>query len=142
VAKGLSAGADALERKRLIAALERALAARTEIVFACLHGSFLAGGPYRDIDVAVWLDDALLPREERGRYALDLSVALHLELRRPVDVRALNDASLAFRYHALGGRPLVVRDPELFHELRARTWDEYFDFAPFAREYLRGMLSG
>ena len=82
-----------------------------------------------------------MARADRDRYALDLSVALHLKLRRPVDVRALNDASLAFRYHALEGEPLLVRDGEFLDEMRARTWDEYFDFLPFARRYLREALS-
>ena len=38
------------------------------------------------------------------------------------------------------GRPLVVRDRDEFDDLRARTWDEYFDFLPFARQYLREVL--
>ena len=53
----------------------------------------------------------------------------------------LNDAPLAFRYHALQGRPLVVRDERFLDELRARTWDDYLDFQPFARQYLREALS-
>jgi len=131
---------DPAERERVIAALERELGLRPEIALACLHGSFLAGGPHRDIDVAVWLDPSRVAREDRDRYVLDLSVALHLGLREPVDVRALNDAPLAFRYSALKGRPLVVRDQEFIDDMRARTWDEYFDFLPFARQFLREVL--
>jgi predicted nucleotidyltransferase len=129
------------QRATLIATLRRELLARPEIVFAYLHGSFLSGGPYRDIDVAIWLDPARGSVRDPGRYALDLSVTLHLLLRRPVDVRALNDASLGFRYHALKGKPLVVRDAEFLDEMRARIWDEYLDFLPFARRYLREALS-
>ena len=132
---------DGPERQSFIAALQHELEVRPQIVFAYLHGSFLVGGAYRDIDVAVWLDPARVTRGDWGRYALDLSVTLHLGLRQPVDVRALNDAPLTFRYHALRGRPLVVRDQELLDEMRARTWDEYFDFLPFARQYLREALS-
>ena len=116
------------------------LEARPEIVLALLHGSFPKGGAYRDIDVAVWLGPDRLPRDERFRYALDLSVQLHLRLGCPVDVRVLDDAPLAFRYHALQGRPLVVRDEKFLDELRARTWDDYLDFQPFARQYLREAL--
>ncbi len=128
-------------RATLITALRHELDARPEIVFAYLHGSFLSGGPYRDIDVAVWLDPARVARDDRSRYAVDLSVALHLGLKQPVDVRVLNDAPLAFKYHALKGQALVMRDPEFLDDLRARTWDEYFDFLPFARQYLREVLS-
>ena len=130
-----------LDREQIVGGLRRELAARPEIVLAVLHGSFLQGGAYHDIDVAVWLDPGQLSRDERFRYALDLSVYLHLQLGGPIDVRVLNDAPLAFRYHALKGSPLVARDEEFLDELRARTWDDYLDFQPFARQYLREALS-
>ena len=128
------------DRQLIVARLNRELEARSEIVVALLHGSFTRGEAYRDIDVAVWLDPGRLSTDERFRYALDLSVHLHVQLGRPIDVRVLNDAPLAFRYHALQGRPLVVRDEEFLDELRARTWDDYLDFQPFARQYLREAL--
>jgi len=130
-----------LSREQIVGRLQRELDARPEIVLALLHGSFPEGGTYRDIDVALWLDPIRLSREERFRYAVDLSVQLHLQMASPIDVRVLNDAPLAFRYHALQGRLLVVRDETFLDELRARTWDDYFDFQPFARQYLREALS-
>src|SRR2546422_11494377 len=129
-----------VDRERLVACLKRELEACLEIVLALLHGSFARGGEHRDIDVAIWLDPDRLSRDERFRYALDLSVHLQLQLGSPIDVRVLNDAPLAVRYHALQGRPLVVRDEEVLDELRARTWDDYLDFQPFARQYLREAL--
>jgi len=129
------------DREQIAGALRRELEARPEVVLALLHGSFSKGGAYRDIDVAVWLDPGRLSLDDRFRYALDLSVHLQLQLGSPIDVRVLNDASLAFRYHVLQGRPLVTRDDEFLDELRARTWDDYLDFQPFAREYLRAVLS-
>ena len=130
-----------VDREQIVRALQRAIEARPEIVLAVLHGSFLRGGAYRDLDVAIWLVPAGPSPDERFRYTLDLSVRLQLELGCEVDVRALEDAPLAFRYHALQGRPLVVRDESFLDELRARTWDDYLDFQPFARRYLREALS-
>ncbi|SRR6266852_8873147 len=129
------------DREQIVGGLHRELEVRPEVVLALLHGSFSKGGAYRDIDVAVWLDPERLSPDERFRYALDLSVHLHLQLVSPIDVRVLNDAPLAFRYHALQGRPLVVRDERFLDDLRARTWDDYLDFQPFARQYLREALS-
>lgn len=128
------------ERTRVIEALRRQLERQPEIRCAYLHGSFLTGDPYRDIDVAVWVDPIGRGARSWSQYALDLSVALHQALDDPVDVQVLNQAPLAFRYHALKGHPLVVRDWEWVDEMRARTWDDYFDFLPFAREYLRETL--
>jgi predicted nucleotidyltransferase len=129
------------DREHVRSCLARDLDARREILLALLHGSFARGEAFRDVDVAVWLDPARLSKDERFRFALDLSVELRLTLGYPVDVRVLNEATLGFRYHALAGSPLVVRDEELLAELRARTWDEYIDFQPFARRYLREALS-
>jgi uncharacterized protein len=128
-----------LSREQIVERLQRALEPRPEIAVAMLHGSFARRGPYRDIDLAVWLDRP--SRDERFRYALDLAVHLRLEVGRPIDVRVLNDAPLAFRYRALQGRALVMRDEHFLDELRARTWDDYLDFQPFARQYLREALS-
>jgi hypothetical protein len=130
------------DRDAVIAGLRERLTPRTEILLAVLHGSFPAGEPYRDIDVAVWIDPGRVPVDERARYAIDVAVELERVASAPVDVQVLNDASLAFRYHALAGIPLVVRDAESLAELKARTWDEYFDFLPASRQYLREALSG
>ena len=48
------------ERARVADALRATLEAQPEIRFACLHGSFARGEPYRDIDVAIWVDAALV----------------------------------------------------------------------------------
>ena len=104
---------DDADRSRIAAELQRRIEARPEIVFACLHGSFVSGGAYRDVDVAVWVEPACEPN---------------------------HGTPLAFRYHAMDGRLLFTRDEEFLDELRARTWDEYFDFAPPARQYLRDAL--
>ena len=130
------------DREALTEALRSRLEARPEIVLAVLHGSYVSGGPYRDVDVAVWVIPADRPDTGWHRYAVDLAAELTVALGAPVDVQVLNDAPLAFRYHALSGQLLVARDEEFFHDLRERTWDDYFDFLPFARENLRGMLRG
>jgi predicted nucleotidyltransferase len=130
------------DREKLTEALRRQLQGRPEVVFAVLHGSFVAGGPYHDIDVAVWVVPSARPATGWQRYAVALAAELTVALDAPVDVQVLNEAPLAFRYHALNGRLLVARDEEFFHDLRERTWDDYFDFLPFARENLRGMLRG
>jgi len=130
------------DREALTEALRTQLEARPEIILAVLHGSFVAGGPYRDIDVAVWVTPAHRPSTGWHRYATDLAAELTVGLSAPIDVQVLNEAPLAFRYHALGGRRLVTRDEQFFHDLRERTWDDYFDFLPFARENLRGLLRG
>jgi len=124
----------------LVEALRKHLEGRPEIVFAYLHGSFLDGGPYRDVDVAVWVDPVRCNIGRSSQYAIELATELSVALGQPVEVQVLNRAPLAFRYHAMKGRPLLVHDWERLYELRARTWDDYFDFLPFSRQYLRELL--
>src|SRR2546425_5624400 len=95
-----------LDREQIVGRLQRELDARSEIALALLHGSFPKGGTYRDIDVAVWLNPARLSRDERFRYALDLSVQLHLHLGRPIDVRVLNDAHAGVPLPRPSGSPV------------------------------------
>lgn len=127
----------AAQRDRMIERLIRLLEGRPEIVLAVLHGSFPTDGPFRDIDLALYLDLAEIRRESLRDYELEQGVRWSAELGMPIDVRVLNDAPLAFRYHALKGTVLLERDDEFVDEFRARTWDEYCDFAPFAKRYLR-----
>ncbi|MGH8548961.1 MAG: nucleotidyltransferase domain-containing protein [Methylococcales bacterium] len=130
------------EKERLVLELTRELNWLPELVFVFLHGSFLVESTFRDLDLAVYV------RPESGNdlrfrdYEADLAVDLTLKAGIPVDIRVLNDAPVGFRYHALKGRLLMVRDENMLDEFRARTWDEYCDFAPFAREFLRGVLRG
>jgi hypothetical protein len=64
------------DRTAVVEALRKHLEGRLEILCAYLHGSFLMEGPYRDIDVAVWVDPARCDADGSAQYALDLSAEL------------------------------------------------------------------
>lgn len=119
--------------------LAQHLTERPEILFAVLYGSAVEGETFRDLDVGIMLDRAQVPANSDLNYAFSLSESLQRVLRFPVDVRALNDAPLPFRYNVSRGIPLVVRDWEAWFAFRERTWDEYLDFQPVAMGYLREM---
>lgn len=97
------------EKAHVTSALHDLLTFREEILFAYLHGSFINGSRFRDIDVAVYLDNGRLTRRAVLQYqmnlAKDLSRALHL----PVDVTVLNVAPLGLRHNAVSGRVLLCR---------------------------------
>jgi predicted nucleotidyltransferase len=130
------------QRDRLIQQLSKLLRNRTEVLFAVVHGSFLASGQFRDLDLALYLDPAVIRREGFRDYELEQGVRWSDDLGLPVDVRLLNDAPVSFRYHALRGTVVLAREEARLDEFRARTWDEYCDFAPFARQYLREVVGG
>lgn len=128
--------AAAAERARAVETIRQYLERRREIQCAYLHGSFARGEPYHDVDVAVWVDRGRAGDDSLAGYAVELAAELSEAAGHLVEIQILNRAPLAFRYQVLSGQPLFARDPEWLDELRARIWDDYFDFLPFARQYL------
>ncbi|WP_346765908.1 nucleotidyltransferase domain-containing protein [Thermococcus sp. 9N3] len=127
-----------LNKDEVIKALIEFLMEKEEIIFAYLHGSFLEGEFYRDIDVAVYVDPEKV--KDFLSYELKLAVELELLLKYPVDVRVLNDAPPAFRYRVLHGKLLFTRDEEKWLEFYDLTVREYLDFRHFEREMRRELL--
>ena len=123
--------ADAAEREQVVRTVTFALGAEPDVVFAHLHGSFLTRDAFHDVDVGVHLADAADRRLPR---ALDLAVQLTRAAGFPVDVRVLDDAPLAFRFHVFRtGRLLLSRDDEGLADCMERTMREYLDIAPLVR---------
>ena len=108
-----------------------ALEAEPDVLFAYLHGSFLTGGGFHDVDVGVHL---AAPADRRLTRTLDLTVRLTRGAGFPVDVRVLDGAPPAFRFHVFRtGRLLLSRDDEQLADCLERTMREYLDIAPLVR---------
>jgi len=101
------------------------------VTFAYIYGSFMKGGSFRDIDVAVWVSDP----ERAFHYTVELSAKLEAELGIPVDLHVLNEAPLPFKYHVLAeGEPLFSRDGRLQAIVADETARIYVDFKEFIRK--------
>ena len=122
---------DSAGRDAVAAILSEELAARPEVCFAYLHGSFLAAEAFRDVDVAVWTTPDARSAD------LELSARLSLRTGLPIDVRRINDAPLSFLFHALQGRLLHVRDELALADVIERTARRYHDLAPLLRRATR-----
>ena len=120
-------------------ALISRLQGRPEVRFAILYGSAAEGGPYRDLDVAVWVDRALVPPAAELDYAFDLAGELERDLPCPVDVRVINDAPLPFRYNVSRGVKLLVNDAACYYDFLEWTRKLYWDFEPVLLQYLRDL---
>jgi len=120
--------------------LREALEARAEIIFAYLHGSFVEGLPFHDVDVAVYLDPALAMTTDIFDYEMSLSVELTRSFRFLVDVHVLNGAPLGFQHSALQGEALLVRDEDELTDFIERVAIEYMDFAYLGHQYLLEVL--
>ena len=127
-----------MERAEAQAKLKELLEPREEIIFAYLHGSFVEGLPFNDIDLAVYVDQSKVP--DTFDYEMDLSVKLTMALHFPVDVRVLNDAPLGFQHSVLQGEAILVRDEEVLTDFIEMVAREYMDYAYLGRMYLEELL--
>ncbi len=123
------------EKKKIIESLREHLLKREEIVFAYLHGSFLKEGPFRDVDVAVYVSIEVHPFYEE-ELEDELSRAIEL----PVDVRVLNSAPVTFRFRAISGLLLFSRDEKARCDFEERTMREYHDYSYYLNMYRREAL--
>lgn len=129
------------DKARIKDVLSQLLGREGAVRFACFHGSFLEPHGFRDVDIAVWVDPARVSREAAMDYEFKLSALLERSVSCPVDVKVLNYAPLGFQHAATNGELIFSRDAEEWLAFRERTWRDYLDFAPIAKEALRDLLS-
>ena len=130
-----------IDRERTAKELGELLAQRSEVIFGCVHGSFLdSDRRFHDIDVAVWVDHNAVRLGRALAYQWELSSWLERKIPHPVDVKLLNQASIGFRHSASGGLLLTPKTTQQWFDFRERTWMEYLDFAPIARQALLDLL--
>ncbi len=114
------------------------LEGRPEIGFAYLHGSFLDGVAYHDVDIALYLEP---PAADPFDYEMGLSVELTRALHLPVDVHLFNSAPLGFQRQALQGELLFVRDEALLTDFIERVTWEYMEFSHHLRDYIEAVTT-
>jgi hypothetical protein len=127
------------EKEAAIEVLESLLAGREEILFAYAHGSFLEEGPFRDLDVAVFVKSGEIYQGFRFTYEDGLSqeIVQRAGFHFPVDIRLLNGAPISFQYHVFRGRLLLDRDPSSRIEVVSNAIARYLDLKPVLRHHLR-----
>ena len=93
--------------------LNQYLEKENDILFASLHGSFAEGRPFRDIDIAVFVEEAKLSKEKTLDFEISLSIKLEESIKMPIDVKIINYAPLAFQYCSTAGVVLMCRENDL-----------------------------
>ncbi len=105
--------------------------------FAALFGSATDGSHFRDVDIALFVDRAVIPGDLDFRIEVEWGVRLTRLAGIDVDIRVVNDAPVALRYNVTKGEPVVERDPDAWPTFREQTWTEYLDMLPFFEAYFR-----
>jgi predicted nucleotidyltransferase len=133
---------DLEKRESIVRPIVAQLAQHPEILAIVLYGSFLNRERFRDIDLALLVDERRLPSERFLDYELDRLEELSRLSKFPLDIRIVNRAPVLFRYAVTQGRVLFCREERTWVEFRERTWKEYLDFEPVARLYIQELARG
>ncbi len=135
-------------REALLAHLRETLQIQPEAAFAYVHGSILTSLPFRDIDIAVYwhvqdlqeIRHCLFSSLESLEQSLSTMTSLHKAP--PVDLLALNQAPLGFRYQVLQrGRLLFSRDEPLRVRWTVETLTRYLDIRPLREQALKEAMT-
>ena len=129
------------EKKEIEDGLDPLLARTKEVIFAYIYGSFLSAAWFRDLDIAVFVDEKKVGRKEALDYEISLSLELEKMLRLPVDVKVLNYAPLSFRYEVTRGKLVFSRDEGAMFTFLEETWHRYLDFAPVEKQFIKEMFA-
>jgi len=128
-------------KKKIFNVLKKELSKKDEIFFAYLHGSFLEGSLYRDIDVALYLDQVKIHGEENTGYCEQLNLELSKLVRFCVDVHVINRAPVGFQHSVFKhGQLLFSKDEELRSDLIEEISMEYMDFFELSMQSIRDMV--
>lgn len=127
-----------MARQEIFQQLKQLLAEQPEVQFAYLHGSFIEGLAFNDVDVALYVQP--LPADLFD-YTMTLSVALTRRLRLPVDIQVLNNAPLGFQHQVLQGQLLFSRNESQLTDYIEAVANQYTVFAHYIAEYLEAVTT-
>jgi len=136
---------DQKQKDVLISKIADFLSGKKSVLFAYLYGSFLGEGPFRDIDVAAYVDpDIIKNPDEMFSYGLSLAAEVDLAISGvTVDLRLLNLAPMPFRFGVITkGKVIFTIDDQRRIDFETRTRSLYFDFLPHLTLHHRYLLLG
>jgi len=129
-------------KKNIFKTLKKSLSPRSEIIFCYVHGSFLDSLPFRDIDIALYVDSEQIVSQQTFDYSFDLSLQLSKQTGFEIDVQVMNYSPLGFQQSVLrNGKLLFSKDENLRLNLIESISLEYIAFFELNKQYIRHLVS-
>lgn len=124
------------QRRDIVKEITIVVSGQPKIVFAFLHGSFLDGSFFRDIDLGIFVRgiDTADFWDYEARLCQQIEEALNYLY--VVELKVINKAPLSFCYHVIRGQILFVRDEDSVVAFMARVARSYLDMAPIRHRYM------
>ncbi len=126
---------EASERERITQAIKARIEREPVVLFAYLHGSFITGADFRDIDVGIF---TVAPKG--FAFDAELSHELSAELGQEIEIRALNQAPVAFQMAVIrDGLLLFSRDEDARKGLIEDAGRRYREYAHFRNIFMEAV---
>ena len=120
------------KKDSLIGKIKDYLLQKENIVFACLHGSFIKSEKFRDIDIAIFTSE-----KKDFYFESDCSAELSVLTGFDAEVRIINGAPVAFQMAVLrDGLLLFSRDEEIRTDFIEDVGKRYREYAHFRNVFL------
>jgi len=129
------------QQRDIVKKITAVISGQPEIIFAFLHGSFLDGPFFRDIDLGIYIKgiDSADFWDYETRLCQQIEEALNnLFL---VELKVINQAPISFCYHVIRGEILFVRDEDSVAAFMVRVARGYLDMAPIRHRYMTEVMS-
>jgi len=129
------------QRHQTVGKINSVVSRQPEISFAFIHGSFLDGVFFRDIDVGVFLTG--VDPTDFWEYEMGISQQIEEALNNVflVEVKVINEAPVSFCYHVIRGDVLCVKDEAVLMEFMVRISRDYLDMAPLRHRYMAEVMA-
>lgn len=127
-----------MHKPEIINILSQELKQNQEILFAYVFGSFVKGENYKDIDVAIYVND-LSKKRNIVWYPISISVELEKKINKSVDVVLLNKLPDHIIYEVSKGILLFSRAEDFRIDFLNYSWKKYFDIAQKRDNYIHDM---
>jgi len=128
-------------KKEWIKKIEDFLKSHQEIIFAYIFGSFTEGKTFKDLDLAIYVEEKD-PTLKNIFYEVELSKHLEEIIRIPVDIIILNKASNSILYRASQGILIKNSDDNRRVNFITTHWKQYWDFQGKMQEHIREVKYG
>ena len=120
------------KKNNLVGKIKDYLLNYKDIVFACVHGSFIKSDKFRDIDIAVFTS-----AKKDFYFESDLSYELSSLTGFDTEVRTMNGAPVAFQMAVLkDGLLLFSRDDEMRTDFIEEVGKRYREYAHFRNIFM------
>ena len=112
---------------------------RQEIIFAYIFGSFSKSDAFNDIDLAIYIDNHKLLKDDATFYEVELSIDMEKIIKIPVDVVILNKASP--QIVSIASRGVLVKDEDegIRVDFITLNWKKYWELQAKVKEHIQAL---